>query len=132
MHNKITKFLTLGGIVWLSAQYLEGIEVVDYTHAVLAALVLAVVNSLIRPILAILTFPITLVTFGFFSFALTAFMVEIMDYFVNGIKVYSFWWALLLGIIISSANSLVDRVQTKPKKVARNKREEFTAYEEVD
>ena len=101
-------------------------------HAILAALVLAIVNSLIRPILAILTFPITLVTFGLFSLALTAFMVEIMDYFVDGITVYSFWWALLLGVIVSSANSFIDKVLTKPLKVAQTKREGYTDYEEVD
>ncbi len=130
--NKIIKFSALGGIVWLSAQYLEGIEVVDYTHAVLATLVLALLNSLIRPILAILTFPITLVTFGLFSLALTAFMVEIMDYFVDGITVYSFRWALLLGVIVSSANSFIDKAITKPLKATQTKHEGYTDYEEVD
>ena len=132
MLNKIIKFSALGGIVWLSAQYLEGIEVEDYTHAIIAALVLAMVNSLIRPILAILTFPITLVTFGLFSLALTAFMVEIMDYFVDGITVHSFWWALLLGVLVSSTNSFIDKVLTKPRKAVQPKREGYTDYEEVN
>lgn len=131
MLNKILKFLALGGVVWLCAQYLEGIEVVDYTRAILAALVLAIVNTLIRPVLAIISLPITLITFGLFSLILTAFMVEIMDYFVSGITVHSFWWALLLGVIVSSANSIVDRLLNKPKRIVQSSKEEFTDYEEV-
>ncbi len=128
---KILKFLALGGVVCLCSQYLDGISVVDYTHAIIAALVLAIVNSLIRPVLAIVSLPITLITFGLFSLVLTAFMVEIMDYFVSGITVSSFWWALLLGVIVSSANSIIDRLLNKPKKVVEQKRVEYTEYEEV-
>lgn len=131
MLNKIIKFLALGGVVWLCAQYLDGISVVNYTDAIIAALVLAIVNSLIRPILSIISLPITLITFGLFSLILTAFMVEIMDYFVSGITVASFWWALLLGVIVSLANSTIDRLLNKPKSVAETKRVEYTDYEEV-
>lgn len=131
MLNKIIKFLALGGVVWLCAQYLDGISVNQYTDAIIAALVLAIVNSLIRPILSIISLPITLLTFGLFSLVLTAFMVEIMDYFVSGIDVHSFWWALLLGVIVSSANSLIDRLLNKPKIISKTQRTEYTDYEEV-
>ncbi|MDA9111035.1 phage holin family protein [Bacteroidia bacterium] len=129
--KKIIKFLALGGVVWLCAQYLDGIIVVDYTHAIIAAVVLAIVNTLIRPILDIISLPFTLVTFGLFSLVLTAFMVEIMDYFVSGITVTTFWRALLFGVIVSGANSFIDRLQN-PKKKPVAKKETFTAYEEVD
>ena len=131
MLNKIIKFLALGGVVWLCSQYFDGISVVDFTHAVLAAFILAVVNTLLRPILEVISFPITLLTFGLFSLALTAFMVEIMDYFVSGITVTTFWRALLFGVIVSGANSFIDRLQN-PKKKPMVKKETFTAYEEVD
>lgn len=132
--KKIIKFSILGGVIWLFAQYLDGIKVEDYTHAIIAALVLAIINTLIRPVLSIISLPITIVTFGFFSLVLTAFMVEIMDYFVGGIRVESFSWALLLGLIVSVANSAVDRL-LNPKKVARvqnQEKVEYTSYEEVD
>lgn len=123
MLNKIIKFLALGGVVWLCSRYFDGISVVDFTHAVLAAFILAVVNTLLRPILEVISFPITLLTFGLFSLALTAFMVEIMDYFVAGINVASFWWALLLGLTVSFANSAVDRFLN---------REKYTSYKEIN
>ena len=50
MLNKIIKFLALGGVVWLCSRYFDGISVVDFTHAVLAAFILAVVNTLLQPI----------------------------------------------------------------------------------
>ena len=132
--KKIIKFLALGGVVWLCAQYLEGIIVVDFVHAIIAALVLAVINTLIRPVLSLISLPITIITFGLFSLVLTAFMVEIMDYFVGGITVTTFWWALLLGLIVSVANSTIDNL-LNPKKVAKvqhREKVEYTNYEEVD
>ena len=107
----------------MCSQYFEGIAVVDFTHAVIAAIILAVVKTLLRPILEVLSFPITLLTFGLFSLALTAFMVEIMDYFVAGINVASFWWALLLGLAVSFANSSIDRFLN---------REKYTSYQEIN
>jgi len=129
--NKIIKFLALGGIVWLCSQYLDGITVDSYKYAIIAAVVLAIINTLIRPVLSVISLPITLITFGLFSLVLTAFMVEIMDYFVAGITVHSFWWALLLGVIVSAANSFIDKMLNKPKKIAQTKRKEYTDYEEV-
>lgn len=121
--NRIIKFLALGGIVWLCSQYLEGITVVSFKYAIIAAVVLAIINSLIRPVLEIISFPITILTFGLFSLVLTAFMVEIMDYFVAGISVASFWWALILGVIVSFTNSSIDRFMN---------REKYTKYEEIN
>ena len=112
--------------------------VVDYVHAIIAALVLAILNTLIRPVLTIISLPITIITFGLFSLALTAFIVEIMDYFVSGITVTSFWWALLFGLIVSLANSSIDKLLYPSKKSAINginvvqEKVEYTNYEEVD
>ena len=110
---------------------MEGVAGVNYTHAILAAIVLAVVNTLIRPVLSVISLPITILSFGLFSLVITAFMVEIMDYFVRGIDVKSFWWALLFGIIVSVANSSIDRMLTKPRRVKNGSHEEYADYEEI-
>ena len=94
-----------------------------YQYALIAAVVLALINTLIRPVLSIISFPITILTFGLFSFVITAFMVEILDYFVAGISIASFWWALLLGLIVSFANSSIDRFLNRDK---------YTTYSEVN
>lgn len=126
---KSIKFLASGGVVWLCAEYLEGITVAHYTAALITAIVLALVNLLVRPILALVTLPITLLSFGLFSLVLTAFMVEITDYFVSGLHIDSFWWALLLGILVSAANSVLDYLIKKPKKIGNATK--YTAYEEI-
>jgi putative membrane protein len=121
--NKLIKFLALGGLIWTCAQYMSGIQVEGFYYAIIAAIVLSVINTLIRPILQIISLPITILTFGLFSFAITAFTVEIMDYFVGGISVASFWWALLLGLVVSFANSSVDRFLNRDK---------YTNYKVID
>lgn len=121
--NKIIKFSILGGLIWLCAQYMEGIQVEGFYYALIAAIVLSILNTLVRPILQVVSLPITILTFGLFSFAITAFTVEIMDYFVSGIDVASFWWALLLGLIVSFANSSIDRFLN---------REKYASYEVVN
>jgi len=133
--NKILKFLALGGVVLLCDQYLEGVTISGgYKYAVIAAIVLAFVNSLVRPILAVLTFPVTLVTFGLFSFVITALMVMLMDYFIGHVEIDSFWWALLFGLIVSFAGSLIDKILKTEKRRPAQQRESgnFTDYEEVD
>jgi putative membrane protein len=135
--NTIIKFLAIGGVILLCGQYLDGVTIAGgYKYALIAALVLAIANTFIRPILAVLSFPVTIVTFGLFSLVITAFMVMIMDYFVDHVQIASFWWALLFGVIVSFAGSLLDKF------LGRNKRPtptpqatnsgQFTSYEEVD
>lgn len=114
--NRIIKFLLLGGVVWLCAEYLTGISIAGgYQYALIAAIVLALVNTFIRPILAFLTFPITLVSFGLFSLVITALMVMLMDYFMANVEIASFWWALLLGLIVSVAGSSIDKYLNRDK-----------------
>ena len=100
--KKILKFLALGGVILLCGQYLDGVTISGgYKYALIAAIVLALVNSLVRPILTVLTFPATVFTFGLFSFVITALMVMLMDYFIGHVEIASFWWALLFGLIVS-------------------------------
>lgn len=136
--KRILKFLALGGVILLCGQYLDGVTISGgYKYALIAAIVLALVNSLVRPILAVLTFPVTLVTFGLFSFVITALMVMLMDYFIGHVEIASFWWALLFGLIVSFAGSLIDKILNNEKRRPVQQRQqqesgEFTNYEEVD
>ena len=133
--NQIIKFLALGGVIFLCGKHLDGITITGgYQYAVTAAIVLAIVNSFIRPILAILTFPITVFSFGIFSFVLTALMVMVMDYFVDHVYIASFWNAMLLGLIIYFASSTLDKFLSRPKRVYKSEAEtsNYTDYTEVD
>ena len=72
-----------------------------------AALVLAVLNFLLKPILVILTLPITLVTFGLFLFIINAIMVWFVGHLVSGFYLHSFLWALLFSLLLSLLTSML-------------------------
>lgn len=97
--------LLLNGLALLAADYLiAGIQIKGIFSALLAALVLGLINTFIRPVLVVLTLPITLLTLGLFIFIINAFGFIIASWIVPGFTVYSFWgafWGAILTSIIS-------------------------------
>jgi putative membrane protein len=105
--NGITRFLISGLAVLLAAYILPGVHVEHYGYALLVALVLAVVNFIVKPILILFTIPITVLTLGLFLLVINALMILLVDYFVTpGFLVDGFWWALAFSLILSVLNSL--------------------------
>lgn len=105
----------MAGVVWLCAEWLAEVHVVNYKSVMIAALVLGLVNIFVKPILQLISLPITILTFGLFYFVVNALMVMLMDYFVSGFSVTSFWWALLLSLILSFASSVIDGMLKEKK-----------------
>ena len=85
----------------LTAYIVPGFRVADFTTALLAAIVLGVVNTFIRPLLGFLTAPISFVTLGLFSFVLNAIMLFIVAAIVSGFKVDG-WVPAILGAVVLS------------------------------
>jgi putative membrane protein len=104
--NGVIRFLLNGLAVLLAAYLLPGVHVEHYGYALLVALVLALVNAIIKPVLIVLTIPITFVTFGLFLLVINALMILLVDWLVGGFEVDGFWWALGFSLIISLFNSL--------------------------
>lgn len=96
--------------VFIAANMLPGVHVDSFGTALIVAVVLGVVNVIVKPILFVLTLPITLLTLGLFALVLNAFMIEITAFFVKGFKVESFWWALLFSIVLSLINWFLNRL----------------------
>lgn len=97
----------LGAFALLLAAYLVNGIVVDglYT-ALIAAVILGVLHAFVRPILFILTLPITILTLGLFHFVLNAALFMFAASFIDGFSVSSFWVALLGSLIVSIVNTL--------------------------
>ena len=76
----------------------------------LAALVWSVIVAVIRPILHLLTFPVTMLTFGLFSFVLNALLFWAMTLIVPGFVILSFWWALLGAVVLSVLSWFIHQV----------------------
>ncbi len=96
--------------VYLTAYLLSGVIIKDFLYAIGVAILLAIVNTIIRPILVVLTIPITIVTFGLFLFVINVFMIMLVDWFVDGFYVSNFWWAFLFGIVMFFINVVLNSI----------------------
>jgi putative membrane protein len=92
--------------VLLTAYLLPGVDVDHFGYALLVAAAISLTNVLVKPILILLTIPITIVTLGLFLLVINALNIMLVDYFVPGFEVQGFWWALAFSLILSVFNSM--------------------------
>ena len=85
------------------------IRVDGFLAALIAAILLGIVNTIIRPILVILTFPLTLLSFGLFLFVINALMLWLVSALVSGFQVSGFWGALVGSILISIVSWILSK-----------------------
>lgn len=90
------------------AYLLPGIVVKSFGSALLAAAIIAFLNSLVRPVLIVLTLPVTVLTLGLFLLVINAWMFWLAGSILSGFVVGSFWWALAGAIIYSLLSMLID------------------------
>lgn len=110
--NGLIRLLLHGIAVSIAAYLIPGIKVTNFGYAILVALILTIINLTIKPVLQILTFPITLVTFGFFLLVINALMVMLVDYLVKDFSVKGFWSALFFSIVSSLTYWVLDSLFT--------------------
>jgi putative membrane protein len=94
------------GCLLLVAWLVPGVIVGSFTSALIAALVLGLLNLLIRPILLLLTLPINLLTLGLFTFVINGALFQFAAYFLEGFSVESFGWAVLGAAVYSITSGL--------------------------
>lgn len=101
----------------LAASYvIPGIVLSDVGAGIIAALLLGLVNAVLRPLLVILTLPLTILTFGLFLLVVNALLLSLVAYFVDGFFVTSFWAALIGTIFISIVSGIINSL-IKPRVV---------------
>lgn len=102
--------LLLGTLALLLTAYLvPGIEVDGIYVALITAAILGVLHAVVRPVLFILTLPITIITLGLFHFVINAGLFMFAASFIDGFTVNSFWTALLGSILVSVINTVGSR-----------------------
>lgn len=113
MKRLIVHLLISALLLWLVSQFVPGIRFSSIGAVLLAALVLGIVNTLVRPILVIITLPITILTLGLFLIIINALMLMLTSNLVSGFHVASFGAAaiggLLLGLFHLVASALMNR-----------------------
>ena len=104
----LLKLLVSSAIIMLTAYILPGVHIESFLTALLVAVVLALLNFFLKPLLIILTIPFTILTLGLFLLVINAVIILITDHLIGQrFEVDGFWWALLFSLIISLANSLI-------------------------
>lgn len=86
--------------LWLAQAIVPGVEITDSTTLVVAALLLGIVNAIVRPLVILLTLPITLLTLGFFLLVVNAAMFGLVAALLDGFHVSGFGAALLGSIVV--------------------------------
>ena len=111
MNKWLIKILICSVNVFLLAAILPGVEIKDNNifYAIMVAIVLSLLDAIIKPILILLTLPATIFTLGLFLFVINACIILIDDHFVHGFNVDGFWYALLFSVVLSFFNSLVHK-----------------------
>ncbi len=107
LSNLLYTLLINSVAILITAYLLKGVQVKDFWSAVIGAIVLGLINSFIRPVLLVLTFPITIITLGLFVLVINALMVMLAAKILPGFSVRNFWWALMFSIILSVVNALL-------------------------
>jgi len=106
--NFLIKILVTGLAVLISSYILPGVHVEGMLTAVIVAAVLALLNASIKPLLIILTIPITVFTLGLFLLVINALMIMLAGKIVPGFTVEGFWYALLFGIVLAFINGIFE------------------------
>jgi len=112
--NFLVNILITALAVAFSAFIIPGIEIKSMTATLIFALVLSLLNRFVKPVLVLVTFPITLVTLGLFYILLNVFMVYMASWMVGSDFVISgFFAALFFSIVLSVVNSVLDAIAGK-------------------
>jgi putative membrane protein len=106
----LINWLVTTAAILISAYLLPGVSVRSLGAALVTALVLGLINAIIRPILIILTFPLTIVTLGLFIFVVNALLVLLTSAIVPGFRVQGFGWALIFSLVFSIVSFVLHRI----------------------
>ncbi|MGB8703953.1 MAG: phage holin family protein [Gillisia sp.] len=103
----IIRILLTGIVVFFLAKFLPGVTVTGYWTAVGVALVLALLNVIVKPVLILFTLPVTILTLGLFLLVINAIIILLADAFISGFGVDGFWVALIFSLLLSLVQAIL-------------------------
>lgn len=110
MFRLLIHWLVSATAVYVTANMLPGIDIRSFGAALVVALVLGLVNALIKPVLVFFSIPLLLLTLGLFMLVINALMLQLAALLVDGFAVQSLWWAMLGSLCISLVAWLMSAV----------------------
>ena len=116
--NFLIRLFIVAAVSFGLAHILNGVHVTDFWTAFVFAIVLALLNMFIKPILILVTLPVTFITLGLFLFVVNTLVVMLASKFVDGFSIDNFWWALLFSIILSIITSAIDKKEKEGRRAS--------------
>lgn len=113
--NFILRLLLSAVAVVVLSYVLPHVSVDGYVTAIIVALALSLLNFIVKPIMIVLTLPITILTFGLFLLVINACIILLADYFVDGFNVDGLLWAILFSLLLSFLQSILFSLFKKDK-----------------
>lgn len=111
--NYIFKVLLSALAVLFIGYLLPGVSVDDYVTAIWVAFVVGLLSTFLKPILIVLTLPVTIITLGLFLFVINAAIILLANNWIDGFSVSGFWTALLFSILLSLIESVLYKLIDK-------------------
>ncbi|MDO1513538.1 phage holin family protein [Maribacter confluentis] len=102
----ILRILLSALAVLILAHVLPNVSVDTFMTAVIVAVVLSLLNILVKPILVVLTLPVTILTLGLFLLIINAIIILLADKLIDGFAVGNIWWALIFSLLLSFLQSI--------------------------
>ena len=110
----IVNILITAVIVFVLSKLLSPhVQINNMVTAIIFALVLAVLNFIVKPLITILTLPLTIVTLGLFLLVINVIIIMLADYFVSGIRIEGFLWAFIFGLLLTIVSTLLNKLEKK-------------------
>lgn len=110
MVKLLARWFLLAAALLLTAHFYPGIQVQGFGSALIAALILGLLNTVLRPVLVVLTLPVTIVTLGLFLFVVNAMVFYSAAWLLPGLQVAGFGAALVASLLYSVCGMLIDTV----------------------
>lgn len=111
--NVLVSWIISSLAILTTSYLLPGIHVADFLTAFVLAVVLGIINTILKPILIIFTLPINILSLGLFTLVINALLILLAAKIVPGFYVDGFWWAFLFSVVLSIVNSFLNSLTKK-------------------
>jgi putative membrane protein len=110
----ILNFLIMAVFVYLLSKLLAPHVIIhSFTKAIIFSIVLALLNAFVKPIITILTLPLTIITLGLFLLVINVIIILLADKLVSGIRIDGFLWAFIFSLLLSIVSAIVHKLERK-------------------
>lgn len=100
-----------GALVFLAAKLLPGVSISSFWIAIVTGLVWGLVNFTVKPVITLLTLPVTVLTLGLFLLVINGLMVLLIDWLVPGFEVHGLFWAIIFSLVLAFFNLLFGKMK---------------------